>query len=348
MKCTNRIDPRAAGRFLFGNGLLAHDLAIAVAGLKEIFGRLQDVLTVALAGVMATGFCRVSIDTLTVDMRQLVLTGLCSFASLSLDFALRARLRYFRQESALSPVALRMRPRVGYRLFFHMLVSTALAGILCLPDASLFAKTWLAWWLTLIPAQIFVILGRMLEPSATSGRSGLVVDLWRSRHGGVGALPVISVAAAIVFLTALLGNRMIGPGIASLLTIFLILWYAPIDHAVVTFERIVGNSPIRSVRVRLRIAFAAASGLALAATAALNVEVVAAIAVTALAIFAYKILEILLSRIMGRRQVHLTLAFLVFLILAAILALPWAALALPVAAIAWLAWRVGRTTWMLR
>lgn len=347
VKGTNGMVYRAVGHVSFGNRLLAHDLAIAMAGLKQIFGRPHDVLVMALAGAIAVGFARASIATLADDMRQFVLAGGASFAALSLDLALRSRLKYFRRESALSPVALKMRSGVEYRLTFHLFLGTVFAGLLCLPDIDLFAKIWLSWWITLIPVQIFVTLARLPQPSATMGPLGFLVDLWRSRHAGFGALPVILVAAAIVFLTALFGNTGLAPGVALLLTICLMLWYAPIDYAVVTFERIAGHSPVRSVRARLRIASAAAAALAMAAAVALKAAVVAVIVATAFAVLAYKILEILLSRLMDRRQVQLMLTFTLFLLLAAMLAPLWLAPALLVVLMVWLAWRAGRTAWML-
>lgn len=331
----------------FGNPLLAHDLAIAASGLRQMVRRPQDMLTMALAGAMAIGLGRASVDMLADEMRPLALMGLAAFAALSLDLALHSRLRYFRYESVLSPVALRVAPGILYRLFFHFLAGSALAGLLCLPDLGLFAKVWLAWWFALLPVQMCLALARLPQVPATSGVFGFLVDLWRSRHAGSGALPVISAAAAIVFASTLFGNRATAPGIASFLTIGLMLWYAPIDHAVVTFERIIGHSPAGSVRARLRIGFFAASALAITAAAAGNAQLVAAVVVTALAVAAYKILEILLSRVTGRRQVQLTLACLLSIMLATALALPWAAPMLLIAFGGWLAWRAGRTAWML-
>jgi hypothetical protein len=348
VKDIDKMGHRRPARYVpFGNPLLAHDLAIAAAGLRQMVRRPQDMLTMALAGAMAIGFGRASVDMLADDMRPFLLMGLASFAAISLDLALHSRLRYFRHESVLSPVALRVGPDILYRLFFHLLADSVLAGLICLPDLGLFAKVWVAWWFALLPVQMCLALARLPQIPTTNGVFGFLVDLWRSRHAGSGALSVVSAAAAIVFASALFGSRAIAPGIASLLMIGLMLWYAPIDHAVVTFERIIGHSPASSVRARLRIGFFAASALAIAAVAAGNAQLVAAVVVTALAVAAYKILEILLSRVMGRRQVQLTLACLLSIMLATGVALPWAAALLLIAVAGWLAWRAGRTEWML-
>lgn len=339
--------PRFLRSITLGNPLLQHDLLILGAGLKEFTGRFQDMVTLGLIVSVPALFVREAIWSFELQVRTLVLLGTASFAALLLDVALLTRIGYFRADSALSPAALNRRSSSSYRLGTHLVTSGVMAAILCLPQASAAAAFLLSWWISLIPVQLVVWAGRGVQGHALSARLNPLVRIWQSRAGGSGALPVTLSAMALVFAAGLYDRFEAAPAVAGLLSLTVLLWYSPVDYAVVNFERIIGHASLHSVRTRLRIAALIAVALIVSAAMSAGPRVLGAVLGVGVGVLIYKFITVLLSRILARNQVQFVLAIALLVLLSLAVAIAVAAPVLLLLFSAWLLAKARRRTWML-
>lgn len=329
-----------------GNPLLAHDLAILIAGLKA--ARIHDLLALVTVAAVAILIVREAIWALEPRTRLLVSMGAALLASGSLHTALSARLAYFVADSPLSPAALIRRNGREYRIVAHLLLSVAAAAALCLPDIGAAALLILVWWSTSAALQLLERVGAPAGVSRLAIRFAPGMDWQSSRTAGTGAVLVTVSAAGIIFACALFPGREGAAMIPVAVTAGALLWYAPVNYGVVNFERISGYSPVRSVRARLGRAGAMAIAFSISAALSLNLGALGLVVATGAGILGYKVLTILLSRFLRPRQVEFTMAALVSGALASALAMPWAAPLLLIFGGAWLLRRAGRTTWLLQ
>ena len=344
--------PEAAGltrrsrSYPLGNPLLAHDLAILVAGLKA--ARIHDLLALASVATVAILILRDAIWALEPRMRFLASTGAALLAFGSLYTTLSARLAYFVADSPLSPAALIRRNDREYRIVAHALLSVATAAALCLPDIGAAALLLLVWWSTFAALQLLERVGAPAGVSRLATHFAPGMDWQRSRTAGTGAVLVTVSAAGIIFACALFLGGEGAAMITVAVTAGALLWYAPVNYGVVNFERIAGYSPVRSVRARLSRAGAMAIAFSISAALSLNLDAIGLVVATGAGILGYKVLTILLSRFLGPRQVEFTMVALLFGALASALAMPWAAPFLWIFGGAWLLRQAGRTTWLLQ
>jgi hypothetical protein len=337
---------RRARAFPLGNPLLAHDLAILIAGLKA--ARWHDLLALVTVAAVLALMLREAIWSIEPSMRLLASLGAALLAFGSLHTALSARLAYFVADSPLSPAALVRRNARIYRILAHALVSAAAAAVLCLPDIRAAALLILAWWSAFAALLFAERIGAwaVLSRLATGLAPGLD---WRyAQVAGAGSVPVTALAAAIVFACAWFPETESAAVITVAVTAGALLCYAPVDWGIVNFERISGYSPLRSVSARLRRAGVMAIILSISAALSLNLDALGLVVATGAAILCYKVLAILLSRFLRARQVEFVMVALLFGFLASAFALPWAAPLLLIAAGAWLLRQAGRTTWQLQ
>jgi hypothetical protein len=337
---------RRSRSYPLGNPLVAHDLAILVAGLKA--ARIQDLVALVLVAAIAILIVRDAIWALDPRTRLLVSMGAALLAFGSLHTTLSARLAYFVADSPLSPAALIRRNERGYRIVAHLLLSVAAAAVLCLPDIGAAALLILAWWSTSAALQL---LGRVGTPAGVSWLAihfAPGMDWQRSRTVGTGAVLVTGLATGIIFACGLFPGAESAAMTMIAVTAGALLWYAPVNYGVVNFERISGYSPMRSVRARLGRAGAMAIAFGISAALSLNPAALGLVVATGVGILGYKALTILLSRFLGPRQVEFTMVALLFGALASAFAIPWAVPLLLILVGAWLLRQAGRTTWLLQ
>lgn len=328
------------------NPLLAHDLAILIAGLKA--ARIHDLLALVSVAAVAILIVREAIWALEPRTRLLVSMGAALLAFGSLHATLSARLAYFVADSPLSPAALIRRNGREYRIVAHLLLSVAAAAALCLPDIGAAALLILVWWSTSAALQLLERVGAPAGVSRLALRFAPGMDWQRSRTAGTGAVLVTASAAGIILACALFPGREGAAMITVAVTAGALLWYAPVNYGVVNFERISGYSPMRSVRARLGRAGAMAIAFGISAALSLNLGALGLVVATGAGILGYKVLTILLSRFLRPRQVEFTMAALLSGAFASALALPWVAPLLWIFGGAWLLRRAGRTTWLLQ
>jgi hypothetical protein len=332
-------------RLPLGNPLLAHDLIATAAVLRALFASLRNLLAVAFVAAIAIMFVREAVWSLPPTMRSLALLGAASLAALSLDLALRARLRYFQLESPLAPTALEPGNRATYRLAIHLLFGVALEAAICLPDIDLAARSIACWWLMVALAQLLASLG--MARGRPRAAFAWLLDLWRSRTTGAGA-PIATLAgASVIFVAGRFGVTAIAPFAAPFVSLCLLLWYAPADHGVVNFERIAGYPALRSVRTQLGRAAAIAAVFAGSAAASLDLRVLFAVLATGVGVLTYKLLAVLLSRFLASRLVEFALALVLFVVLASAFAMPWVAPILLIVVLGNLLKKAERATWIL-
>lgn len=291
---------------------------------------------------------RQAIWALDPQTRLLVSMGAALLASGSLHTTLSARLAYFVADSPLSPAALIRGNDRGYRIVAHLLVSIAAAAALCLPDIGTAALLILIWWSTAAALQLLERVGAAAGVSRLATHFAPGMDWQRSRTAGSGAVLVTISAAAVIFACALFPGGKGAAMVAVAVTAGALLWYAPVNHGVVNFERISGYSPVRSVRARLGRAGAMVIAFCISAALSLNTAVLGLVVATGAGILGYKVLTILLSRFLRPRQVEFTMVFLLFGSLASAFAIPWAAPLLLIFGSALLLRQAARTTWLLQ
>lgn len=280
--------------------------------------------------------------------RLLVSMGAALLGSGSLHARLSARLAYFTADSPLSPAALIPGNERSYYIVAHLLFGVAGAAVLFLPDVGAAALLVMVWWSTAAALQLLQRVGAAAGVSRLATRFATGMDWQRSRTAGSGAVPVTISAAAVIFACALIPEGKGAAMAAVALTSGPLLWYAPVNHGVVNFERISGYSPARSVGSRLGRAGAMAIAFGISAALSLNPEALALVVATGAAILGYKVLTILLSRFLGPRQVEFAMVALLFGLLTAGFAVPWAAPLLFIFAGAWLFRQAARATWLLQ
>ena len=297
---------------------------------------------------MAILIVRQAIWALDPQTRLLVSMGAALLASGSLHTTLSARLAYFVADSPLSPAALIRGNGRGYRIVAHLLVSVAAAAALGLPDFGAAALLILVWWSTSAALQLLERVGAAAGVSRLATHFAPGMNWQLSRTAGSAAVLVTISGAAIIFACALFLRGEGAAMIPAAMTAGALLWYAPVNHGVVNFERISGYSPVRSVRARLGRAAAMAIAFSISAALSLNLDALGLVVATGAGILGYKVLTILLSRFLRQRQVEFTMAALLFGALASALAMPWAAPLLVIIGGAWLLRQAGRTTWLLQ
>lgn len=344
--------PEAAGpkqgsrSYPLGNPLLAHEFAILIAGLKA--ARIHDLLALVAVAAVAILIVRAAVWGIEPPARLIISTGAALLASGSLHTALSARLAYFAADSPLSPAALVRRNGRGYRIVAHLTLSVGAAAALCLPDLGAAALLILVWWTTFAALLLLERSGAPAGIARLAARFAPGIGWQRSRTAATGALPATVSAAGIVFACAFFVGSEKAAIIMVAATAGPLLWYAPVNHGVVNFERISGYSPVRSVRARLGRAGAMAIAFSMSAALSLKLDALGLVVATSAGILGYKVLTILLSRFLGPRQVEFTMVALLFGVLASAFALPWAAPLLLILAGTWVFRHARRTTWLLQ
>ncbi|QXQ07323.1 hypothetical protein KX816_04645 [Sphingosinicellaceae bacterium] len=313
--------------------------------VREIARSLKNVVSVAFVIVAAIVLAREALWSLASPTRVLATTGIASLAAIALDVALRMRLRFFQMESLLSPAALAPRFRNGYRLRLHLVSSVAACAALCIPDAATAVGVFASWWLSLVPAQLLAFIVGVRDMRIRS-IAGPWLRMWRSRHAGAGALPVLLALAGGIALAGFSGANW-ATYLAAAAVLATIAWYSPVDHGVVNFERMMGHSSLRSLARRL--VRPAGMSLLSTAVAALTGSAGFALLVVATtgAVLLYRAATVQLARFLPAHQVGFAMLVILFAAFATAFAVPFAAPVLLLALVGWMLVRSGRTTWLI-
>jgi hypothetical protein len=326
--------------------ILRHDAAIAAAWTRRIVRRFQDLLAVLLMAVLCTAFARQALDLFGTPARPLVASASASTLALLADIALRTRIRHFRTESPLAPAALPEGGAQAYRLVLHGALSLLSACLLCLPDLRSATAAFGSWWLTLIPIQI---VAWMIFPGSRQDRLVPVrgiVTAFRSRHRAAGGRVAAAGVAVLISIVGYLLPTSASYPLVAAAVLALVGWFMPVDHATVNFERFAGHTPSSSLKERLRTGGGMALACLAGAAATLDVNMIAITGCAAGLLLLYKVVAVLLSRIVEARQVQFAFVPIVLVAAGSAVALPLATPVLLGLSVAFLWKRAERTTWL--
>lgn len=331
-----------------GNPLLRHDLAIVSALLRDLLRRWRDAFAIVGMAIFGVAVIRNLFLDLSEQTHNLAFFAFMSFIATICDLFLRSRTRYFRRDSALAATALVDFNSLNYRMTGHLLMSSLTTSLLCLPDVQLFLEALASWWMSLVPVAVAATIWGAGRRIGLERYFGWLLPVWRSRRTGGGVLWATGVTSFLIAVAPYWLSSGAVPFQAAGLTLFVLSWYSPVDHAIVNFERVAGWKPGASVRAVLYRPVKLGLILVAAALVSRDFRSVAAVLTMAFATLTYRFLTIMLSRIVRPQQVDFAMFVLLGLTLSFALPMPFLAPLPIVAMLIWLHRNAAKRLWQLQ
>lgn len=328
------------------NRLFVHDIQIAIYHFRSIFSSLGDGL-IAVAGATAmVAFARYGILSLQPPYRQVVVAIAASVLAPYIYYVLVRRVAFFRSNSVLADLALDAAIARRY-VFSIAFICSAIITSLLLPVSSLMLNFFVSFCASLLITALLSKAFAALLCRISYQKQKRLDQLIASRYLGRG-MPVAAVGgAAIIFSAARFVDVNIAAAIATLTSATLSLWYSPIAYSAVEYERLIGLSPVYSLRTKLRDLVLLGGALTGGASLSLKWQVAGVVVAVFAALLLYKGLEVLVVRAVGGSKAQISMILILFGLAVLGIVLPFLILFL-VPVCAWRLLVIGRKrTWQL-
>jgi hypothetical protein len=304
------------------NALLAHDRAIVESFFRKLFtSPLDGFYLLALATVLVI-FLRSGLTGLSPPYSDLAPSALSTIPATMTYLWFLRRLIWFRSESVFTADALTGVQARGYLLLGNFLAASMFSTLLFAPDLAALGKSLASWMLsamlTLGVAQLVSCI--MREPGAVNSET--LVKLVSSRTSPSARATGTIVGAMLVALGLWLLPSDADIALVVVVPIVWCIWFAPIPYSALDFESYIGRSPFASVAKALRWPLIAVCVFAAIAGASADWKVALAGLAAGGAVIAYKLLEVLLVRALGRARTQFAMAVCLFGIITAVMVQP--------------------------
>lgn len=340
-------DERHEGSRRWRNPLIAHDGQIAAHHLRAIFSNLGDGLTVIVGAIFFAGLARYGLFSVQQRYRPVVVSVVASVIALYLHHLLARRIVFFQQNSVIADAAHDVANLRGYCLCVATISCLALTVMPLFPDIILVSVSLGTFCTTMAVAALLSALVGRLRHQLPARAYARLDRLLASRHIGRGlSVAAMGGAAGVFAASRLLDPSSAGP-LAGILSLALGIWFAPVAHAAVDYERLIGHSPIASLATRLRGGLLLAVACSGGALLGLRWRVAVVVAVVFALLLLYKVAEILVARAIGGDRAQVAMVLLLFSLASIAVVAPLLLPLLVSAGAWWLLAKGSRRTWQL-
>lgn len=338
---------RSGRGWLPANRLFVHDFQIAACHLRANVSSFGDGLTILVSLAAVVAAARYGIFSLPPLYRLILVSVAGSVTAPYIYYVLVRRVAFFRSNSVLADVALDKTSTRQYVFAIAMIACVAIIVALLAPDVSLMANFFASFCISLLVALLLSKAFSIIFRRISYHKQERLDEILASRHFGKGRLSMALCGGMSVFAAAAFLDVPVAASIATFTSLALCLWYAPIAYSAIEYERLVGLSPIFSLRTRVRNAVLIGSAVAVGAGLSMQWQIVGVVVAVFALLLLYKGLEVLIVRAVGGGKAQISMVMILLVLTSVAVVLPFLALILVPACAVWLLTKGRRRTWQL-